>query len=398
LKIFSDNYIKKSQDLGRNLNKLNKNIELLHIDYMNSLNSLKNISIKKFVEHIVDDIVVPVPEVRKETIPLSREEREGVLLNKFRNAISISLEGLNIKNLIDIKDSSDNVSSLEDDAVSVTSSRYFSNMNKQSKGVKLPFIIGTNEFFKSEYLGVSAESVKEATSERSLSIHELDKNLGNTLINIEKSRASSMIVPPSTQGKGVVSSIPNIPSVPNVPKVPAVPNIPSVPNIPNLPGNVPGVSNKRVDNPTNLIKNEEEGEDDDDVSPTNFKGNLNKRLGHSNTISIKSSNIAMETSNNIHHPKNVKLDNFVKKENYNMFDIPDEEEDEEDMSALFRKNTTVQLKKSTLFNNQEEKVVNKPMGKANLFNEDEIISTKEKEKPKNMDLESNNVITFRSKD
>jgi hypothetical protein len=185
LKTFSDSYVKKSQDLDKNLNKLNKHIELLKFDYMNTLNIFKNISIKKFVEHIVDDIKVNIPEHKKENIPKSREERENGLLNKFRTAISISLEGLNIKNLIDVKEN-DNVSSLEDDAISVSSSRYFSNINKQSqKGLKLPYIIGTTEFFKSEYLGISAEGIRgDLTNSigRSVSLHELDKNLGKYYI------------------------------------------------------------------------------------------------------------------------------------------------------------------------------------------------------------------------
>jgi hypothetical protein len=379
---------------------------------MNSLNSLKNISIKKFVEHVVEEIKVNVPEGKKgEQIPVSREEREQVLLTKFKNAISISLEGLNIKNLIDIKDQSDNISTLEDDAVSVSSSRYFANMNKNShKGLKLPFIIGTNEFFKSEYLGIHAESERKFTDvtgnsnrtshvhERSISYSELDKNLNSSANKLDNFANLSNLsnIPHNSQMNSNYNMSPNIPSVPLVnSSVPAVPNVPIAPPLMKSPPNF--VNNTATNNLINLQPNSNQEQINNDFnndqanlahSSGNFKDDLNKRFGHSNTINVNPSTanqilLNTEASN---QSKQIKLDQFVKKGNYNMFDIPDEE-DEEDISTLFKKNTTVAMKKSTLFNegsqNRESSV------KPNLFNEDSIISGKDtKEKPKNMDLES----------
>jgi hypothetical protein len=109
-----------------------------------------------------------------------------------------------------------------------------------------------------------------------------------------------------------------------------------------------------------------------------FKDTLNKKFVHSNTVSVKPTNPNHPSDEQ--QPKQIKLDNFVK-ENYNMFDVQDE--DEEDISTLFRKNT-IKVKKTTLFENKEDV----KFLKVNLFNEEEITITKEKEKPKQIDLES----------
>jgi hypothetical protein len=152
------------------------------------MNSLKIVSIKKFVEHVVDSN--PLPEKDKikpkeQAIILSKEEREANLLSKFKSAISKSLENLNIKNLLDLKPDNDKESVIEDDNVSVTSSRYFaSGMAKGYKSVKLPFIIGTQEFFKNEYLGVSPSDSVVNNTESNInldrkvsSVSELKNNL-----------------------------------------------------------------------------------------------------------------------------------------------------------------------------------------------------------------------------
>ena len=83
----------------------------------------------------------------------SKEEREMRLFLKFKSSIATSLENLNIKNLLDLRENN-NESFLTDDNVSVTSSKVFGNNKGLQNSVKLPFIIGTNEFFSNEYLGV----------------------------------------------------------------------------------------------------------------------------------------------------------------------------------------------------------------------------------------------------
>ena len=63
---------------------------------------LKNISIKRFVEHIVEhngqltDKIKP-QWPKENLVILSKEERERNILNKFKSSITKSLENLNKK-------------------------------------------------------------------------------------------------------------------------------------------------------------------------------------------------------------------------------------------------------------------------------------------------------------
>ena len=174
LKLFTDNYTKKYEDLDRNLGNIGKNINIIEFEYNNVSNRLKNISIKRFVEHIVEDDLKQdeLPTKIKETpIIFSKEERERNILNKFKDSISKSLENLNIRNLIDIKEQNEGISLIDDDNISVSSSKYFSNFNKNKNlNLKLPYIIGTIDYFKNEYLGIFNNT-------------SILSNLGNTSMN-----------------------------------------------------------------------------------------------------------------------------------------------------------------------------------------------------------------------
>ncbi len=113
------------------------------------------------MEHIVEDKGQLTEEIKPQKpkenlVILSKEERERNILNKFKSSITKSLENLDIKNLIDIKENNDNNSILDDDNVSVSSSKYFQSLQKQKNlNIKLPYIIGTIDYFKNEYLGVA---------------------------------------------------------------------------------------------------------------------------------------------------------------------------------------------------------------------------------------------------
>lgn len=160
VKLLSENYLAKTNELSSNLNNLEKQCQKVEVSYHNSLNMLKNMSIKKFVEHSISNDSM---EVKKKSITstinqnlISKEEKESALYLKFKNAISISLDKLNIKDIIDLKDGKDVI---DDDSVSVTSTKNFSNMNNFTQsGIKLPTIIGQEVFFKSPYLGINVDS------------------------------------------------------------------------------------------------------------------------------------------------------------------------------------------------------------------------------------------------
>ena len=87
---------------------------------------------------------------------LTKEETDMTTFNKFKSSLSTSMEIFsnrpNTSNLSEQREHSDSISIADDDNMSVTNSRYFS--NKNHKGVKIPFIIGTPEFSKNDYLGI----------------------------------------------------------------------------------------------------------------------------------------------------------------------------------------------------------------------------------------------------
>jgi len=161
IKEFTDKYTKKCDEINHNVDNIDKHINLLETEFYNSSNKLKNISIKRFMEHVVEEDLLVTDEIkpqkqRDNQIILSKEERDRNILNKFRSSITKSLENLNIKNLIDIKENIDNNSILDDDNMSVSSSKYLQNLQKQKNlNLKLPYLIGTIDYFKNEYLGIT---------------------------------------------------------------------------------------------------------------------------------------------------------------------------------------------------------------------------------------------------
>lgn len=136
------------------------------------------------MEHVVDNKIEKenYQILKEKNIILSKEERERKILSKFRESMSKSLENLNIKNLIDIKDKDDNISVLDEDNISITSSKYFAVTNKQKNStVKLPFIIGTIDYFKNEYLGLSnnamiSNTISNNSYAKSLSNYSIQEN------------------------------------------------------------------------------------------------------------------------------------------------------------------------------------------------------------------------------
>ena len=156
LKLFADSYTAQTNDLAKNISCLRKELSKIEINYHNSMNTLKNISIKKFVEHSVNQDAIENKQkstvYNQDTNPyLSKEEQDNNLRSKFQNAISNTIQNLNIKDLIDKE---------IDDTVSVSSSKYFgaSISKSNNKGVKLPYIIGQENFFKHPYLGLANDN------------------------------------------------------------------------------------------------------------------------------------------------------------------------------------------------------------------------------------------------
>jgi hypothetical protein len=325
------------------------------------MNSLKNISIRKFVEHVVDNNATSSIQVEsKKMIPiLSKEEREANLLNKFKNAINLSLEGLNIKNLIDLKENNEG-SIVEDDNVSVTSSRYFSNMQRSgNRNIKLPHIIGTNDFFKSEYLGVSNEERKpnepqDIVERRLTNLAEgVEVNLNTVPVNnnpIINSPLKQTL--PSVPIPNISNTVANVPNVPNVPSVPINPKIPIPPPL-NLTKKTSSLSpTKRIQGEPNIESPTRE------TKPADLKSSLEQRFRGqtvmNNTVPVKSESEIKE----ITKPKaGIKLDAFLRRNTTrqaNFYKIDDEDEEEE--GPLFKKVETIRPSnvKNNLFENTTE--------------------------------------------
>ena len=159
---FKDTYIQQYNSLSNNLTNLSRNIDLIEIDFYNSMNSLKTISQYKLIEHIIEpDEQLPTalttndPENEDEQI-LTNEQRAALLEQAKQNVIQTSIDAIP-KETKQQQAQSDQV---EDDTVSVTSSRtLFDGVG--CKKVKLPFIIETSDFKDTEFLGLAQEDVVE---------------------------------------------------------------------------------------------------------------------------------------------------------------------------------------------------------------------------------------------
>ena len=155
LKNFTSNYINQVNLIEATLHQFDNSLQRVEVNYFNTLNYLKTMSIDKFLEHSISNDTLDfkkqkeIPEVKS---IFSKEEKEDQLVKKFKQAITLSCENLNIKDLIDVGNDQN------DDNISVTGSKLMSNINKQNKlGVKLPLIIGQDAFFTKNYCGVVFE-------------------------------------------------------------------------------------------------------------------------------------------------------------------------------------------------------------------------------------------------
>ena len=163
---YCEKYNKNLIELEQNFQKIEQHLEKADLEYYNSVNFLKNVSIKKFVEHIVnvdENRPYDLSSRKKDKQMLSKEETDNLMLDRFRTSLTTSLEVISTRtnnNNPESRDHSDTMSIVDDD-ISVTSSRYFG--NKNHKGVKIPFIIGTPEFSKNDFLGVVTEDKKVLT-------------------------------------------------------------------------------------------------------------------------------------------------------------------------------------------------------------------------------------------
>jgi len=100
---------------------------------------------------------------------LTKEEREALLFNNYKKAFGKTLEILTLNKAItetnNNKDNNnDNISSIEDDNISLASSKLFSVGNRAYKNSKLPVIYGSKEFITLKYLGIGEENASDLSN------------------------------------------------------------------------------------------------------------------------------------------------------------------------------------------------------------------------------------------
>lgn len=184
LKEFTDGYASRTKEILTSINDLESNIIKVETCYYNSLNNLKTMSIKKFVEHSVGSDDTKFQNKSDERKPVqfkSKEEKEQNLINNYKKALSISLDRLNIKDLIEVKQTKDD---LIDDNVSMSSSTILNGLKGGNKaGIRLPYIIGQEGFFKHAYCGIPVDEIIEKSERtdtmKSNAFQDLNKNNDN---------------------------------------------------------------------------------------------------------------------------------------------------------------------------------------------------------------------------
>ena len=161
MKIFTLNYNEEFQQFCKNMDNLDNCIESIEVEHLKAINQLKTLSRERFVENTLDN-EESESEANEDII---KDGQSGIQITKEEEkkiAIDLSLKCLN-----QIKKKNKNVEEIEDDAVSVVSKRI--TIDNKVK-VRLPFIIGTEEFKAEKTIGLDVAREKDDDED------EKDKN------------------------------------------------------------------------------------------------------------------------------------------------------------------------------------------------------------------------------
>ena len=149
IKIFTDNYIDQFNEFSKNMDCLDMHLVSAEVENFKAVNQLKVLATNRFVEDILDDKTDLEPETQNVN---NEEQNKEIVINDIeskKEAINISLQHLqNIQSK-----RGKNKEQIEDDTVSVSSSNL--NLENLAKNVKLPFVIGTEDFKKDKTLGLT---------------------------------------------------------------------------------------------------------------------------------------------------------------------------------------------------------------------------------------------------
>ena len=155
MKIFTINYNEEFQQFCKNMDNFSNHIETVEVEHLKAINQIKTISSERFIENALEKAEESESESvsNENNIIDSSKEIQITNVEKMKSAIDISLDCLN-----KINKKNKNKEEIEDDAVSVVSSKMM--MDKTVKGVRLPFIIGNEDFKADKAIGLNVAPEK----------------------------------------------------------------------------------------------------------------------------------------------------------------------------------------------------------------------------------------------
>ena len=160
MKIFTINYNEEFQQFCKNMDKFSNNIEQVEIDHLKAISNIKTLSKEKFIENAVDKGEESESESvsNENNIVDTQKDFQITSVETMKTTIDISLNCLN-----QINKKNKNKEEIEDDTVSVVNSKIM--MDKGAK-VRLPFVIGTEEFKADKHIGLNVAIEKEEEDEK----------------------------------------------------------------------------------------------------------------------------------------------------------------------------------------------------------------------------------------
>ena len=176
---FTNDYTNQCNSISTNLNNFSHNLDIVEIDFYNSMNSLKTISLHKFIEHVIDEDEPLKDNTNTEEEPkiLTAEERNNYQVQLIKNAVDISVNAIPVKEPKQAQQPGEENS--EDDSASVASSRLLGNQITHFKKLKLPYLINSKDFMTTEYVGLVPEEKEEAQNEEKMNVTDAMRQVNN---------------------------------------------------------------------------------------------------------------------------------------------------------------------------------------------------------------------------
>ena len=157
MKIFTLNYNEEFQLFCKNMDNFSNSIETVEVEHLKAINQLKILSRDRFVENTIDN-EESESETNENRINEGPREIQIANVEEIKSTIEISINCLN-----QINKKNKNQEEIEDDTVSVVSSKIMTVDNKAK--VRLPFIIGTELFMADKAIGLNVAREKDEDEE-----------------------------------------------------------------------------------------------------------------------------------------------------------------------------------------------------------------------------------------